>query len=50
VKARWGLSPTRRRVRTYELTASGKRRLRDEMSRFERMLQGIQLVLDPEQA
>jgi PadR family transcriptional regulator, regulatory protein PadR len=50
VKARWGLSSTGRRVRTYELTASGKRRLRDEMSRFERMLEGIQLVLAPEEA
>jgi PadR family transcriptional regulator, regulatory protein PadR len=50
VKARWGLSPTGRRVRTYELTASGKRRLHDEMSRFERMLEGIQLVLAPEDA
>jgi PadR family transcriptional regulator len=50
VKARWGLSPTGRRVRTYELTAPGKRRLRDEMSRFERMLEGIQLVLAPEEA
>ena len=50
VKAHWGLSPTGRRVRIYELTASGKRRLRDEMSRFERMLEGIQLVLAPEKA
>src|SRR5262245_9674253 len=45
VKARWDESPSGRRVRTYELTASGKRRLRDEVSRFERMLEGIQLVL-----
>jgi PadR family transcriptional regulator, regulatory protein PadR len=50
VKARWGLSPTGRRVRTYELTSKGSRRLRDERSRFERMLEGIQLVLAAEQA
>jgi PadR family transcriptional regulator len=50
VKARWGLSPTGRRVRTYELTASGSRRMRDEISRFERMLEGIQLVLATEKA
>ena len=35
VKARWGVSPTGRR---------------DEMSRFERMLEGIQLVLAAEKA
>ena len=50
VKARWGVSPTGRRVRTYELTSRGSRRLRDEMSRFEHMLEGIQLVLAEEQA
>lgn len=50
VKARWGLSASGRRVRTYELTTSGSRRLRDEMSRFERMLEGIQLVLATEKA
>jgi PadR family transcriptional regulator PadR len=48
VKAKWGLSPSGRRVRTYELTAAGSRRLRDEISRFERMLEGIQLVLAAE--
>jgi len=32
------------------LTSSGSRRLRDEMSRFERMLEGIQLVLAAEKA
>jgi PadR family transcriptional regulator, regulatory protein PadR len=48
VKARWDQSPSGRRVRTYELTATGKRRLRDEISRFERMLEGIQLVLATE--
>jgi PadR family transcriptional regulator, regulatory protein PadR len=48
VKAKWGLSPSGRRVRTYELTAAGSRRLRDEVSRFERMLEGIQLVLAAE--
>jgi PadR family transcriptional regulator, regulatory protein PadR len=50
VKARWGQSGTGRRVRTYELTTAGSRRLREEMSRFERMLEGIQLVLATEKA
>jgi transcriptional regulator len=47
VKARWELSPTGRRVRTYELTTRGAKHLDREMSKFERMLQGINLVLAP---
>jgi PadR family transcriptional regulator len=47
VKARWELSPTGRRVRTYELTPRGAKHLDREMSKFERMLQGINLVLTP---
>src|SRR5215813_10042778 len=39
VKARWELSPTGRRVRTYELTMQGAKHLDREMSKFERMLQ-----------
>jgi PadR family transcriptional regulator len=47
VKAQWGVSTSGRRVRTYELTAAGKRHLAREVSSFERMLEGIRLVLDP---
>lgn len=47
LKARWELSPTGRRVRTYELTTRGVKHLDREMSKFERMLQGIHLVLAP---
>src|SRR2546423_15693299 len=47
VKARWEVSPTGRRVRTYELTARGARHLDRERSNFERMLEGIQLWLAP---
>ena len=47
VKARWELSATGRRVRTYELTPQGVKHLDREMSKFERMLQGIHLVLAP---
>jgi PadR family transcriptional regulator PadR len=47
VKARWQLSATGRRVRTYELTAHGAKHLDREISRFERMLEGISLVLAP---
>jgi PadR family transcriptional regulator PadR len=47
VTARWGVSPTGRRVRTYELTARGAKHLEREISHFERMLEGIKLVLAP---
>jgi transcriptional regulator len=47
VKARWGVSATGRRVRSYEITAVGKKRLRQEISGFEQLLEGIRLVLAP---
>ena len=47
VKSRWGASSTGRRVRTYELTARGAKHLDREISKFERMLEGITLVLAP---
>jgi PadR family transcriptional regulator, regulatory protein PadR len=50
VKAEWGLSSTNRRVRTYQITASGLRRLEQQISSFERMFEGIALVLNPSKA
>lgn len=50
VRAEWTVSATNRRVRTYSITAVGLRHLEKEISSFERMLQGINLVLDPEKA
>jgi PadR family transcriptional regulator PadR len=47
VKAEWGLSTTHRRVRTYQLTASGLRHLEQQISSFERIFEGISLVLNP---
>ena len=48
VKAEWMISPsTKRRVRTYEITKGGVRHLEREISRFESMLEGIQMVLGP---
>jgi len=47
VKALWDMSPTGRRVRTYELTTRGAEHLDREVSNFERMLEGIKLVLAP---
>ena len=45
VSAEWGVSSTNRRVRIYRLTRGGARRLADEVSSFERMFQGINLIL-----
>ena len=47
VKAQWGTSASGRRVRLYELTASGRAHLTHEVSSFERMLEGVRLVLTP---
>jgi PadR family transcriptional regulator PadR len=47
VKAEWGISSTNRRVRIYKVTAAGAKHLEHEVSRFERMLEGITRVLAP---
>ena len=47
VTAEWGVSGTNRRVRIYTLTLAGAKHLKREISRFEQMLEGIQLVLAP---
>ena len=47
LKAEWRVSNTGRRVRVYEITGAGREHLRHEMSKFERMLEGIRLVLGP---
>lgn len=49
VSAMWTVSPlTHRRVRVYEITAAGWRHLELEISSFDRMLEGIQMVLGPQ--
>jgi transcriptional regulator len=48
VKAQWTVSATNRRVRTYQITAAGLRHLEREISSFERMFEGISLVLNAE--
>ena len=51
VRAEWTVSPTtNRRVRVYEITKTGLRRLEHEVSSFDRMLEGIQMVLGPASA
>ena len=47
VKAEWRISSTNRRVRIYKLTSAGARHLKNEVSRFEKMLEGITRVLAP---
>ncbi len=48
VRAEWTVSSsTNRRVRVYEITKAGMRHLESEISSFDRMLDGIQMVLGP---
>jgi PadR family transcriptional regulator PadR len=48
VKAEWTVSSsTNRRIRVYQITRAGLKRLEREISRFDRMLEGIQMVLGP---
>ena len=47
VEAEWKISPTNRRVRTYNITTKGTGHLWREVSRYERMLEGIARVLAP---
>ena len=47
VKAEWSISSTNRRARVYKLTAAGAKHLEAEVSRFQRMLEGITSVLAP---
>jgi len=47
VEAEWTISPSNRRVRTYNITPAGAKHLEREVSRFEQMMAGIALVLAP---
>lgn len=47
VKAEWEISPSNRKVRTYRITPAGKKHVEHEVSSFERMIEGIRLVLSP---
>lgn len=47
LKAEWEISPSKRKVRTYRITPSGKKHLEREVSSFERMLEGVTRVLSP---
>jgi transcriptional regulator len=47
VKAEWEISASNRKVRTYRITPAGIKHLEHEVSSFEQMLKGINLVLSP---
>ena len=47
VQAEWETSPSNRKVRTYRITPAGIAHLEREVSSFEQMLKGINLVLSP---
>ena len=47
VQAEWETSASNRKVRTYRITAAGIKHLEREVSSFEQMLRGINLVLSP---
>ena len=49
VRAEWTVSSsTNRRVRIYQITKAGLQHLEREISSFDRMLEGIQMVLGPQ--
>jgi len=47
VAAEWQVSSTNRRVRTYSITRVCVKHPEHERTRFERMFEGIQMVLNP---
>jgi len=47
VAADWDISARNRKVRTYKLTAAGRKQLEREIAGFERLLAGIDHVMRP---
>ena len=45
VQSEWGLSETNRRVRSYRLTAAGKKQLAAELAGYDHVTRAIQAVL-----
>ncbi len=48
IAAEWGVTENNRRARFYELTALGRKQLRQEASRWRRLTQAVSLVLGPD--
>jgi len=47
VKAEWGQSENNRRARLYKLTPAGRKRLKQDVAEFERVLEAILRVAQP---
>lgn len=45
ITAEWGQSDNNRRAKFYTLTAAGRRRLKDEVANWSRLVEGMALVL-----
>ena len=45
VRARWGLSETKRRVRFYEMTAAGRKQLKRELDEYKQVTAAIRAIL-----
>ena len=50
VASEWKTSENKQRVKVYRLTAAGRRRLSEERSQWERLLEAMSLVLDAPRA
>jgi PadR family transcriptional regulator, regulatory protein PadR len=48
LRAEWGVSDNNRRARFYELTKTGRKQLRAEAGRWNRLVAAVGLVLGPE--
>ncbi|MEP7345019.1 MAG: PadR family transcriptional regulator [Gemmatimonadaceae bacterium] len=48
VTAEWGTTAENRRARYYTLTRAGRKQLGDEVARFRRVMDAINLVIQPE--
>jgi transcriptional regulator len=48
VSARWGTSDNNRRARFYDITALGRKQLRAEANRWQRVSEAVSRVLGPE--
>jgi len=48
--AEWGLSPRNRKVRVYKITPLGRKQLDQQVTAFDRMLEGITRVMRPSES
>ena len=50
VKSAWRLTPTKRRARYYDLTRAGVTQIQSEVKNFDRVIEAVRRVLNPEVA